>query len=102
TTADGKDFHYIQAAVDRSMTASADDAKSQDDMAQAVLLVYRVTEKPQYYKAAQSLYGQLANSDRAESFRAAYAATFHQQGDFAGIAKQLMNAKMPRGEYAMA
>ena len=97
------------------------DAHSLDDieMARAVLLVYRATQQPKYRKAAQFVHDQLAAQPRtasggywhkqiypnqmwldgaymAEPFRAAYAATFHEPGDFDDIAKQLllMDAKM--------
>jgi unsaturated rhamnogalacturonyl hydrolase len=97
------------------------DAHSLDDieMARAVLEVYRVTRQPKYAKAAKFVHDQLAIQPRtasggywhkqiypnqmwldgaymAEPFRAAYAATFHEPGDFDDIAKQLllMDAKM--------
>ena len=121
TTADGADFHYIKAAVDKYVTADGTilgykaDGHTLDDieMGRAVLLVYRVTQQPKYYKAAKFLEGQLAVQLRtasggywhkeiypnqmwldgaymAEPFRAAYAATFGQAGDFDDIAKQLL------------
>ncbi|MEO8735719.1 MAG: glycoside hydrolase family 88 protein [Edaphobacter sp.] len=121
TTADGQDFHYIKAAVDKYVTADGaitgyePKAHSLDniEMGRSVLLVYRVTQQPKYYKAARFLYEQLAVQPRtssggywhkqiypnqmwldgaymAEPFRAAYAATFHQPGDFADIARQLL------------
>ena len=121
TTADGQDFHYIKAAVDKYISADGTikgysaDAHSLDniEMGRAVLLVYRVTQQPKYYKAAKFLHEQLAAQPRtasggywhkqiypnqmwldgaymAEPFRAAYAATFHEPGDFADITKQLL------------
>lgn len=121
TTADGADFHYIKAAVDRYVTPDGTitgykaDAHTLDDieMGRAVLLVYRVTHQPKYYKAAKFLHDQLALQPRtasggywhkqiypnqmwldgaymAEPFRAAYAATFQEPGDFDDIAKQLL------------
>lgn len=83
------------------------------EMGRAVLLVYRVTHKAKYYEAAKFLVEQLAQQPRtasggywhkqiypnqmwldgaymAEPFRAAYAATFQQPGDFADITKQLL------------
>ncbi|HEU5339652.1 glycoside hydrolase family 88 protein [Edaphobacter sp.] len=121
TTADGADFHYIKAAVDRYVTPEGTitgykaDAHTLDDieMGRAVLLVYRVTHQPKYYKAAKFLHDQLALQPRtasggywhkqiypnqmwldgaymAEPFRAAYAATFQEPGDFDDIAKQLL------------
>src|SRR6266851_2459897 len=79
----------------------------------AVLLVYRVTQQAKYYKAAKFLHEQLGLQPRtasggywhkqiypnqmwldgaymAEPFRAAYAATFQEAGDFDDIAKQLL------------
>jgi unsaturated rhamnogalacturonyl hydrolase len=97
------------------------DAHSLDDieMARAVLLVYGVTRQPKYSKATKFVHDQLAVQPRtasggywhkqiypnqmwldgaymAEPFRAAYAATFHETGDFDDIAKQLllMDARM--------
>ena len=91
------------------------DAHTLDDieMGRAVLLVYRVTHQAKYYKAAKFLHDQLAAQPRtasggywhkeiypnqmwldgaymAEPFRAAYAATFQEPGDFDDIAKQLL------------
>jgi unsaturated rhamnogalacturonyl hydrolase len=126
-TADGQDFAYIKAAVDKYVTDSGAitgykaDGHTLDDieMGRAVLLVYRVTQQAKYYQAAKFLEEQLAVQPRtasggywhkqiypnqmwldgaymAEPFRAAYAATFQQPGDFDDIAKQLllMDAKM--------
>ena len=82
-------------------------------MGRAVLLVYRVTQQAKYYKAAKFLHEQLALQPRtasgaywhkqiypnqmwldgaymAEPFRAAYAVTFQEPGDFDDIAKQLL------------
>jgi unsaturated rhamnogalacturonyl hydrolase len=126
-TADGQDFAYIKAAVDKYVTDDGTivgykaDGHTLDDieMGRAVLLVYRVTQQARYYKAAKFLVDQLAVQPRtpsggywhkqiypnqmwldgaymAEPFRAAYASTFQQPGDFDDIAKQLllMDAKM--------
>ncbi len=120
-------FAYIKAAVDKYVTEDGTikgykaDGHTLDDieMGRAVLLVYRVTQQPKYYKAAKFLHDQLAAQPRtasggywhkqiypnqmwldgaymAEPFRAAYAATFQEPGDFDDIAKQLllMDAKM--------
>jgi unsaturated rhamnogalacturonyl hydrolase len=120
-TATGADFEYIKDAVDKYVTEDGTikgykaDANSLDDieMGRAVLLVYRVTQKPQYYKAAKYLHDQLAVQPRtasggywhkqmypnqmwldgaymAEPFRAMYAATFQEPEDFDDIAKQLL------------
>src|ERR1700730_1041669 len=89
------------------------------EMGRAVLLVYRVTQQAKYYKAAKFLHDQLALQPRttsgvywhkqiypnqmwldgaymAEPFRAAYAVTFQEPGDFDDIARELllMDAKM--------
>ena len=126
-TADGDDFRYIKAAVDKYVAEDGTikdykaDGHTLDDieMGRAVLLVYRVTQQPKYYKAAKFLHDQLALQPRtasgaywhkqiypnqiwldgaymAEPFRAAYAATFQEPVDFDDIAKQLllMDAKM--------
>ncbi|GGA59849.1 hypothetical protein GCM10011507_09210 [Edaphobacter acidisoli] len=121
TTADGADFHYIKAAVDKyvnddgTLTGYKPGAHTLDEieMGRAILLVYRVTHQPKYYKAAKFLNDQLAEQPRtasggywhkqiypnqmwldgaymAEPFRAAYAATFQQPDDFTDIAKQLL------------
>jgi unsaturated rhamnogalacturonyl hydrolase len=126
-TANGDDFRYIKAAVDKYVAEDGTikgykaDGHTLDDieMGRAVLLVYRVTQQPKYYKAAKFLHDQLAAQPRtasggywhkqiypnqmwldgaymAEPFRAAYAATFQEPADFDDIAKQLllMDAKM--------
>jgi unsaturated rhamnogalacturonyl hydrolase len=120
-TATGADFKYIKDAVDKYVTEDGTikgykaDAHSLDDieMGRAVLLVYRVTQQPKYYKAAKFVHDQLAAQPRtasggywhkqiypnqmwldgaymAEPFRAEYAATFQEPGDFDDIAKQLL------------
>ncbi len=127
TTANGDDFRYIKAAVDKYVNEDGAikgynaDAHNLDniEMGRAVVLVYRVTQQVKYYKAAKFLHEQLAVQPRtasggywhkqiypnqmwldgaymAEPFRAAYAATFQEPGDFDDIAKQLllMDTKM--------
>src|SRR5271170_4546792 len=120
-TADGQDFVYVKAAVDKYVTEEGTivgykaEGRTLDDieMGRAVLLVYRVTQQAKYYKAAKFLEEQLAVQPRtasggywhkqiypnqmwldgaymAEPFRAAYAATFQQPGDFDDIAHQLL------------
>ncbi len=72
STADGQDFAYIKAAVDRylapdgSITGFEPAAHSLDDieLGRAVLLVYRVTQQPKYYQAAKFLHDQLAVQPR--------------------------------------
>jgi unsaturated rhamnogalacturonyl hydrolase len=100
---------------DGAITGYKADGHTLDDieMGRAVLLVYRVTQQAKYYKAAKFLHDQLALQPRtasggywhkqiypnqmwldgaymAEPFRAAYAATFQEPGDFDDIAKQLL------------
>ena len=126
-TADGADFAYIKAAVDKYVTVDGTitgykaEGQTLDDieMGRAVMLVYRVTQEAKYAKAAKYLHEQLALQKRtasggywhkniypnqmwldgaymAEPFRAAYAVTFQEPGDFDDIAKQflLMDAHM--------
>ena len=121
TSAVGADFAYVKAAVDKYVTEDGTitgykaDGHTLDDieMGRAVLLVYRVTQQPKYYKAAKFLHEQLALQPRTASgaywhkkiypnqvwldgaymagpFRAAYAATFHEPSEFDDIAKQLL------------
>ncbi|WP_213806817.1 glycoside hydrolase family 88 protein [Granulicella sp. dw_53] len=127
TTADGREFKYIKAAVDKYVSADGEikgysvEAHSLDniEMGRAVMLVYRVTQQERYYKAAKFIHEQLAVQPRTASggywhkqiypnqmwldgaymagpFRAAYAATFQERGDFDDIAKELllMDGKM--------
>jgi unsaturated rhamnogalacturonyl hydrolase len=100
---------------DGAITGYKADGHTLDDieMGRAVLLVYRVTQQAKYAKAAKFLHDQLALQPRtasgaywhkqiypnqiwldgaymAEPFRAAYAVTFQEQGDFDDIAKQLL------------
>lgn len=121
TTANGDEFRYIKAAVDKYVADDGTiktyhaDAHSLDEieLGRSVLLVYRVTQQPKYYKAAKFIYDQLALQPRtpsggywhkqiypnqmwldgaymAEPFRAEYAATFQQPDDFSDIAKQFV------------
>ena len=120
-TADGADFAYVKAAVDKYVTEDGTitgykaEGQTLDDieMGRAVLVVYRVTQKEKYAKAAKFLHDQLALQPRtasggywhkqiypnqmwldgaymAEPFRAMYAATFHEDADWSDIAKQLL------------
>ena len=100
---------------DGTITGYKADGHTLDDieMGRAVLLVYRVTQQAKYAKAAKFLHGQLELQPRtlsggywhkqiypnqmwldgaymAEPFRAAYAVTFQEPGDFDDIAKQLL------------
>ncbi|HEX4577213.1 MAG TPA: glycoside hydrolase family 88 protein [Edaphobacter sp.] len=100
---------------DGTITGYKADGHALDDieMGRAVLLVYRVTQQAKYAKAAKFLHDQLALQPRtasggywhkqiypnqvwldgaymAEPFRAAYAATFQEPGDFDDIAKQML------------
>ena len=100
---------------DGAITGYKADEHTLDDieMGRAVLLVYRVTQQAKYYKAVKFLHDQLALQSRtasggywhkqiypnqmwldgaymAEPFRAAYAVTFQEPGDFDDIAKQLL------------
>jgi unsaturated rhamnogalacturonyl hydrolase len=75
TTADGADFAYIKAAVDKYVTDDGtipgfkSSAHTLDDieMGRAVLLVYRVTQEAKYAKAAKFLHDQLAQQPRTPS-----------------------------------
>ncbi len=120
-TANGDDFRYIKAAVDKyiggdgSIKGFHADQHSLDEieLGRSVLLVYRVTQQPRYYKAAKFLHDQLAQQPRtasggywhkqiypnqiwldgaymAEPFRAQYAQVFQQPDDFNDIARQLL------------
>ncbi|GAC1417548.1 MAG: hypothetical protein NVSMB62_08360 [Acidobacteriaceae bacterium] len=74
-TADGADFAYVKAAVDKYVTADGSikgykaDAHTLDDieMGRAVLVVYRVTQQEKYAKAAKFLHDQLALQPRTAS-----------------------------------
>jgi unsaturated rhamnogalacturonyl hydrolase len=120
-TANGDDYRYIKAAVDKYVGEDGTvkgfhaDQHSLDDfeLGRSVLLLYRVTQQPKYYKAAKFLHDQLAQQPRtasggywhkqiypnqmwldgaymAEPFRAQYAQVFQQPQDFSDIAKQLL------------
>jgi unsaturated rhamnogalacturonyl hydrolase len=75
TTANGADFAYIKAAVDKYVTADGTitgykaDGHTLDDieMGRATLLVYRVTQQEKYAKAAKFLEDQLAIQPRTAS-----------------------------------
>ena len=74
-TADGADFKYIKAAVDKyvtnegAITGYKASGQTLDDieMGRAVLLVYRVTQQEKYAKAAKFLHEQLALQKRTAS-----------------------------------
>src|SRR5450756_1885884 len=73
--ADGRDFKYIKAAVDKYVTADGAikgypvDAHSLDniEMGRAVVLLYRVTQEAKYYKAAKFIHEQLEVQPRTTS-----------------------------------
>jgi uncharacterized protein YyaL (SSP411 family) len=75
TTANGDDFAYIKAAVDKYVTADGTitgykaSGHTLDDieMGRAVLLVYRVTQQEKYAKAAKFLHDQLDQQPRTAS-----------------------------------
>jgi len=75
TTANGDDFTYIKAAVDKyvtddgTITGYKTEGHTLDDieMGRAVLLVYRVTQQEKYAKAAKFLDDQLALQPRTGS-----------------------------------
>ena len=136
-TANGDEFRYIKAAVDKYVTKdgtiqmdasgkafTADEHQLDNvELGRAIVMLYRVTQDPRYYKAAKYLEDQLEVQPRAvnggywhktiypnqmwldgaymaEPFRAAYAATFQQPGDFDDITKQFLlmydNMRDPR------
>ncbi len=71
-TANGENFKYIKASVDKYVTEDGTitgykaSGQTLDDieMGRAVLLVYRVTQQQKYAKAAQYLHEQLALQKR--------------------------------------
>ncbi|HEU5351907.1 MAG TPA: glycoside hydrolase family 88 protein [Terracidiphilus sp.] len=120
-SADGGDFRYIRASmdalVDEDGTIPSYDAAqhSLDNIAlgRTLLLLYRVTQKEKYYKAARFLHTQLASQPRTpsggfwhkqiypnqmwldglymtEPFYAAYASEFQEPADFADITRQFV------------
>lgn len=129
-TADGSNFAYVKAAVDRyvgadgtirvSMGAGAsagfpvgEHSLDEIEMGRSVLMLYRVTREPRYYKAAKFLRDQLMAQPRtanggfwhkgvypnqmwldgaymAEPFLAEYGATFQEPADFDEVARQML------------
>lgn len=75
TTANGDEFRYIKAAVDKyvmddgSIKGYRADAHSLDEieMGRSALLVYRVTQQARYYKAAKYIHDQLELQPRTTS-----------------------------------
>ncbi len=119
STADGAYFRYTKQSVDAlvlpdgSIPTYDASASSLDNIAlgRELLLLYRVTKNPRYYKAATLLRRQLAAQPRnaaggfwhkeiypgqmwldglymAEPFYAEYASVFHEPQDFAEITRQ--------------
>ena len=115
------EFAYIQASVDKYVNddgtirtyPTSQHSLDNIEMGRATMLVYRVTQKEKYYKAAKFIHEQLAVQPRTPSggywhkqiypnqmwldgaymagpFRAAYAATFQEKGDFDDIANELL------------
>src|SRR5260370_12953365 len=80
TTANGDDFRYIKAAVDKYVgedgAIKGYNAPSHNldniEMGRAVLLVYRVTQQAKYYKAAKFLHEQLEAQPRTASGRGSH------------------------------
>lgn len=74
-TANGDDFRYVKAAVDKYVAADGSikgyraSIHSLDEVAlgRAVLLVYRVTQQKKYYEAAKYIHEQLASQPRVPS-----------------------------------
>src|SRR5579863_7261507 len=120
-TADRRYYQYIQQSVDPFVgadgTISTYDAQafSLDNvlLGRQLLLLYRVTQKKQYYEAATILRRQLATQPKnasggfwhkqiypnqmwldglymAEPFLAEYASVFHEPQDFAEITRQFV------------
>jgi unsaturated rhamnogalacturonyl hydrolase len=118
-TADGSYYRYAKQAIDQFVAsdgsiATYDPAANSLDnilLGRQLLLLYRVTRDPKYYKAAASLRAQLSAQPRnasggfwhkqiypdqmwldglymAEPFYAEYASVFDEPRDFADIAKQ--------------
>jgi unsaturated rhamnogalacturonyl hydrolase len=108
TTADGKDFYFVKAGVDRFVAADgariadgADGPVDEAGVAQAILLMYRVTQEERYYKAAKTLHERFLARDAKgarmqdsalmrEPFLAAYAATFQERGELKDVATRLL------------
>ncbi|HEU4634675.1 MAG TPA: glycoside hydrolase family 88 protein, partial [Edaphobacter sp.] len=75
TTANGDEYRYIKAAVDKYVNDDGTirsyhaDAHSLDEieMARSLLLVYRVTHQAKYYTAAKYVHDQLALQPRTPS-----------------------------------
>lgn len=130
-TSDGAYFTYIQHCVDRFVGADGSirtykpDEMSLDNvlMGRQLLLLYNVTGKDKYYKAATQIYDQLKKQPRiseggfwhkniypeqmwldglymAEPFYAEYAQDFHHPADFDDVVKQFelmeQHARDPR------
>jgi unsaturated rhamnogalacturonyl hydrolase len=120
-TADGSYYRYLKQSVDQfvapdgSITTYDPASNTLDNIAlgRQLLLLYRVTLNPRYYKAAELLRKQLSTQPRtasggfwhkqiypdqmwldglymAEPFYAEYASVFQQPQDFADITKQFV------------
>ena len=106
-TARGDYFVYARRTVDAVLADPNWNAPGRSPHADALLgeqlmLLYRVTQKPEYYEAAKQLRLRLSTACgldshpereslpcRAQGFLAEYAAEFQQSGDFAAIARSL-------------
>jgi unsaturated rhamnogalacturonyl hydrolase len=130
-TADPHYFNYIQSSIDALLGSdgsiptykAADDELDNILLGRQLLLLYRVTQKPKYLKAAMLLYDQLQHQPRtpsggfwhkrrypnqmwldglymAEPFYAEYASISHHPENFADITRQFVlideHARDPR------
>ena len=101
-TANGNYFRYEKAKVDNVLAASQagreSDADSSALFGQQLLLLYRVTLRPEYYKAAATIRTHLAERCDSQSgapsaictagpFLAEYASVFQEPQEFANITR---------------
>lgn len=119
-TARGDYFVYAHRTVDAVLAdpnwnAPGRSPHADDLLGEQLVLLYRVTQKPEYYEAAKQLRLRLSTACgldshpereslpcRAQGFLAEYAAEFQQSGDFAAIARSLTSWDASTGNTVKA
>ncbi len=119
-TARGDYFDYAHRTVDAVLAdpnwnAPGRSPYADDLLGEQLMLLYRVTQKPEYYEAAKQLRQRLSTACgldrhperewlpcRAQPFLAEYAAEFQQPEDFAAITRSLASWNASTGKTVKA
>ena len=107
----GDYYHYVKRLADQYV--ALDRSTPDDDLAlgRQLLLLYRVTQDPKYYKAANRLRGELATRLEgsrtgmeefylAEPFYAEYSSVFQEPTNFRDITEQFVSTEQRARSFA--